>query len=422
MILNCEPAPPDILIVDDNTDNLRVLTRVLKERGYKARQVTSGERALDVVRKRPPDLMLLDIQMPEMDGFEVCRHLKADAHTGSIPVIFITAQGDPESKVKGFKAGGSDYITKPFQVEEVLARVGYQLRIQTLTTDLARRNRQQEQILKALPVPYVISRFNGEVYALNDLAQDLFEVDQEDLSSINAEDFYKDQRERDGLIREIFEQGSVQGYEIQFTTRNGKNIWAMVSASIFDLDKGKGIFTGINDITARKKMEMDLEKMAMTDPLTGIHNRRGFINISGRQYMLAQRHKMHLALLLFDIDHFKKINDTYGHDVGDRALIHFVDIVKENLRQSDVFSRIGGEEFTLLLPDADPKGALKMAQRISEIVEGRPLEIRNEKIPMTVSGGLTQWKTDESLDRVLSRADSAMYQAKEKGRNQIVQV
>lgn len=413
----------DILLVDDNAENLRILTDVLRDRGYGVRQVISGAWALEMVERLRPALILLDVQMPGMDAFEVCRIFKSRESTSTIPVIFVTAQDALISRMEGFEAGGSDYITKPFYVEEVIARVAKQLDIQKLARNLARRNRQMEQVLSALPIPYIITRPDGEIHNGNALAMDLFRVRPSDVTEINAEDFYADPEERENMVVKVLDEGLIKNREVKLKTRAGMEFWALISASAIELEKGVGIFIGLTDITLQKELERKLEQLAMTDPLTGILNRRAFASFASKERDRAIRHDHLLAVLELDIDHFKRINDTYGHDMGDKALIHFVGVVRENLRSTDVFGRMGGEEFALILAESDIQGAVASAERLRQAVETSSLTLdENRNLRLTVSCGVTLWGPDELLDLALNRADKALYQAKKEGRNRTAAV
>lgn len=412
--------PADILVVDDNVDNLRILTAVLRDKGYKARQVRSGERALEAVFSKKPNLILLDIQMPGMNGFEVCKQLKSDSATKHIPVIFISAQISLESKVEGFKVGGSDYITKPFQIEEVLARVGHQLEIQTLNRHLDRRNSQLERVLETFPTPYVISTTDGKVIDYNQHSLNLFGVKEEEVEHYDTFEFYADPEERNGLVKDILESGFVYNREIILQSIGGRSIFSLLSASTFDLEGDTAIFVSITDITEQKVLEKNLEQLAMTDPLTGIHNRRAFFELASRQNALAQRSNLPVSVLSLDIDFFKKINDSWGHDVGDQALQHFAQLVSANLREGDVFGRLGGEEFAIILFNAHEEEGRHIGERIRHVVEASSLTLNNSTdLHMTVSGGLAVWHENENVDIVLAKADNALYASKKNGRNRI---
>ncbi len=285
-----------ILAVDDTIENLDVLVDLLSD--YDVIDATSPTEALEIVKEEKIDLILLDIMMPQMDGFEVCRRLKADPMTKDIPVIFVTAKTDEESIEKAYDVGGSDYITKPFLPKELLARVKKELR-----------------------------------------------------------------------IIELIEK---------------------------------------------------LNKQATTDPLTGVYNRRFFMDSCQKNIALAKRKKEPLSILMIDIDHFKQINDTYGHAIGDEVIQKLSSIMQESQRKSDVIARYGGEEFLILLPDTPYESAKEVAQKLRKKVEESFVETHNdEKIRFSVSIGVATINKEDSCQKLMHNADKALYQAKESGRNRV---
>ncbi len=310
----------NILIVDDTPANLHLLNDLLKNQGYKTRPMPSGPRALASVEKRLPDMILLDIMMPEMDGYEVCRQLMDDERTKDIPIIFISALDEVFDKVKAFNLGGADYITKPFQAEEVIARVETHLAIRNLIQELETKN--------------------------------------------------------DELNREI---------------------------------------------TIRKEYEAELERLAIMDPLTNIYNRRFFFDMANKEIDRSKRYSIPLSLILFDIDHFKKVNDTYGHLVGDQVLINLAKLCQETIRSVDIFARYGGEEFILLMPDSGLKAAQNAAERLREAVAKTNLTDEKIDLVTTISLGVNSWEGGDELDftAFIDQADQALYQSKENGRNQV---
>lgn len=311
----------DIVIVDDTPDNLRLLAGILKERGYKVRPAPSGARALATIRKDPPELILLDIMMPEMDGYEVCKRLKSDESLRDIPVIFLSALHEVLDKVKAFKAGGVDYISKPFQVEEVLARVSTHLTI-----------RAQQMALELQ---------NEELIKKNTL---------------------------------IMEQSK------------------------------------------------ELEVLASKDPLTGLSNRRDFFRKARDEEKRSSRTNRHFSLIVMDIDHFKKVNDTYGHDCGDAVLKGVARGLEQTLRVQDVVARWGGEEFACLLPETEMDGARHVADKIRRNIE----DMRHgcgsvSAVSITVTIGICLCDGSCSIEECIRRADAALYKGKEQGRNRVVE-
>ncbi len=324
--MNCAPNPllddareQSIVIVDDMPDNLRLLTGILKDRGYKVRPAPNGVRALATIRKEHPELILLDIMMPGLDGYEVCRQLKADEQTKDIPIIFLSALNEVFDKVKAFRAGGVDFITKPFQLEEVLARVKTHLTI-----------RAQQKTLK---------------------------LQNEELLRKNAR---------------ITEQ--------------------------------------------TKKLEL----LATRDFLTGLSNRRDFLKRTEQEKNRFNRTKRPFALIMLDIDHFKSINDTYGHTCGDKVLVNVSRTLEKALRAQDILARWGGEEFICLLPETGLDGAKSAAEKIRLDVQRLAHDCIDAPALVTATLGACIYDGSLTIEECIRRADEALYSGKNRGRNQVV--
>lgn len=310
---------PSIVIVDDMPDNLRLLTGILKERGYKVRPAPSGTRALATIHKEPPALILLDIMMPDMEGYEVCRQLKSDEATSDIPIIFLSALNEVFDKVKAFKAGGVDFITKPFQVEEVLVRVKTHLTIRAQQEALAKKNQELEK----------------------------------------------------------------------------KNILITEQA---------------------KKLAL----LATKDHLTGLSNRRDFQAKAYREVKRFQRSQKPFAIIMIDIDHFKQVNDTHGHEFGDKVLAALGHRLEKMLRAQDIVARWGGEEFIALLPETEADGAQHVAEKIRMMIAARQYQLKDVSASVTATLGIAMFDGDGSIEDCIKSADHALYAGKEKGRNRVV--
>lgn len=304
-MIRSEQSAPIVLLVDDAKENILFLSKLLKDQADIIFS-TNGENALEKAKNQNPSLILLDISMPGMDGFEVLQRLKANIETASIPVIFVTGIPDTDTEEKGLTLGAIDYITKPFAPTVVQARVRNQLKLQRLNRELLTTN-------------------------------------------------------------------------------------------------------------------TELTRMAMTDPLTGIFNRRHFINATLNELQRFQRHNQPVGMLILDIDNFKKINDQHGHDTGDRVLVQTATTCQTLLRVNDVFGRIGGEEFTVLLPETSLEKTADIAEELRILLAETPLVLNSGELNYTASFGVTKLRSsDTNSEQALKRADLALYNAKQNGRNQVV--
>ena len=295
-----------ILVVDDTETNIDILVELLSDL-YEVMVALDGETALEIVEEEKIDLILLDIMMPVMNGYEVCRALKSNNRTADIPVIFITVNTDEDSIERAYECGGIDYVTKPFKPRELLARVNRELKMQELIRDL-------------------------------------------------------------------------------------------------------------------RESRAKLKRMAITDPMTRLYNRRYFTEISSNLFKVCRRDHKNLSVIMLDIDKFKRVNDTHGHQVGDSVIILLADILTAQKRKSDIACRYGGEEFVLLLPDAGLAGSEKLAGKIRTTVEENILNLpTGETLRFTVSLGIAQvdMNDEQNIEAALSRADKALYAAKDSGRNRI---
>lgn len=300
---------PSILVVDDTPANLTLLVKILTEHGYAVRVAPNGPLALQSAHAQPPDLALLDIRMPEMDGYTVCRELKSNPLTADIPVIFLSALTSSQDKLLCFESGAVDFIAKPFDAPEVLARVSTHLRLRALQTELERNNAA--------------------------------------LLAANAE----------------------------------------------------------------------LERLATTDPLTGLLNRRALQQRAEISLSCTKRYGTPYSVILFDLDHFKSINDEMGHEAGDTVLRAVSQRVLGALRDSDTLARWGGEEFLVLATQSGAEETSQLAERLRQLLAAEPVGSAGS---ITASFGVAGSQDGETLEQIIQKADMAMYTAKQQGRNQVV--
>lgn len=299
------PWRPRILVIEDAPENVRFVGRLLKRFGA-VHFALGGKEGLALAHRLKPDLILLDVEMPDLSGYDVIGRLRGDPETASIPVIFLTGRSDGADEAKGLELGAIDYIAKPFNAAVVLARVRNQLKL----VDYGRR-----------------------------------------LRALNAE----------------------------------------------------------------------LERRAATDELTRLPNRRAYLDMAGRELLRYRRYGEPCAVLLMDIDHFKAVNDTHGHDAGDAVLQEVARRLVKATRRLDSVARYGGEEFALLLPKTDAPGALVVAARVLETLRARPVSAQGVRVPITATLGATMLRAgDRGIEDVMKRADLALYEGKRTGRDRVV--
>jgi diguanylate cyclase (GGDEF)-like protein/PAS domain S-box-containing protein len=446
-----------ILIVDDLPDNLRVLSATLGEHGYKVRCAKTAALALMAARNSPPDLILLDINMPEMNGYELCQKLKADEITRNIPTIFLSALDDILDKVKAFNVGGVDYITKPFQIEEVLVRVENQLALQAAKAEIHALNTQLEEkvqqrtielkkeiaerliaaqlleeserrlegILTSLEdVVWSISLIDRRILYLNKAVEKVYGCKVQDFlnnSSLRFEMVHPDERIK---VKQAFQSLSREAdldIEYRIVRTGGEIRWVRDRAHLVRDEFGRAShIDGItSDITAQKEAEEKLIHDALYDTLTGLPNRNLFMERVKMAIDQSKRHAQRLfAVLFIDLDRFKLINDSLGHLSGDRLLVGIARRLEECLRHTDTVARLGGDEFTILLAEVERANDVTMvAERLIEKLSV-PFEIEGHQIFTSASIGIVFGSTEyQAGAEMLRDADIAMYRAKDLGKS-----
>ncbi|MFS2178427.1 PleD family two-component system response regulator [Rhizobium pisi] len=449
-----------ILVVDDIPANVKLLEARLLAEYFDVMTAADGYEALAICERHQVDLILLDIMMPGIDGFEVCERLKASQKTAHIPVVMVTALDQPADRVRGLKAGADDFLTKPVNDLQLISRVKSLLRLKTLSDELriradtahtmgidnltragegrADENAQvllvdgransQERIIKALkPV--------ADVLALSDPQAALFEAAESafDLVIVNANfDDYDPlrlcsqlrslERTRFLPILIITEQGSdemvvraldlgVNDYIVRPVDPN-----ELVARSLTQIRRKR-----YND-RLRNSVKQTIE-LAVTDPLTGLYNRRYLDNHLNVLFNRSMARGRPLSVLITDIDRFKQVNDTYGHDGGDEVLREFANRVRSTIRGADLACRYGGEEFVVVMPDTPPEVAAAVAERLRAAVESTSFALKHsgQVLSVTASFGIaSRIASVLTPDQLMKQADLALYEAKNTGRNRVV--
>ena len=362
--------PPDILVVDDNLQNLKLLIALLDARGYLARPINNGALALRVAQTTTPDLILLDIDMPEMDGYAVCKNLKENPITRDVPVIFLSVYQDINEKLRAFQAGGVDYITKPFLAEEVFARIEKHLSIIFLQKELEAKNELLRmeaadkesveaelwtlaQAVNCSGSSILITNLEGEIEFVNKAFSSATGYSEEEVIGKNPRILNSGETEA-YIYTEMWAtitQGNVWRGDLFNRKKNGELSWDYTIISpITDKDGNMTYYVAIrDDVTSRKEKEKHHAYLAMHDSLTKLPNRAFFNERMCHAIKLAKRNKWKVAIFFIDLNDFKEINDRFGHSVGDDALVEFGERLQACVRESDTVARLGGDEFAYII-------------------------------------------------------------------------
>jgi len=450
-----------VLVVDDVPPNVKLLEAKLTSEYFDVLTAYSGPEALDVIAREHPDIVLLDVMMPGMDGFEVCRRIKKDMTTAHIPVVMVTALDQPSDRVAGLEAGADDFLTKPVQDLALFARVRSLVRLKVMMDEL--RNREATGASLG---------WEGE------LGEQEKEVDEVIQGSILVVDEQERVMERiakalDGVGELTFLPGGEDAAErareknfdliiVSLTMRNTDGLRVCSKLRTFEetrnipilvmVDDGntkllvRALEMGVNDYVVRPVDRMEFlarvktqlkrkryadrlwdnfhlsMQLATTDAVTGLYNRHYLTSHMDTRMQASQESGKQLSVLMMDIDHFKKVNDTYGHAVGDEVLKEFANRIGKNIRGVDLAARYGGEEFVVMMPETPTDWAYMIGDRLRQEVFDNPFDVGLDSggINISVSIGVATSTEGQTPGELLEEADKALYSAKEKGRNRVV--
>jgi diguanylate cyclase (GGDEF)-like protein/PAS domain S-box-containing protein len=424
-----------ILIVEDEAQNRKLLEALLQPEGYVTLCAASGEEALASIAKRAPDLILLDVMMPGMNGYQVAAALKENPATSNIPIIMVSAQTDRTARLAGLTAGAEEYLTKPVDRAELWLRVRNLLRLKALgdllqnhgaileqqvrvrTADLQRFRTAMDATADAI---FLVNRATMRFVEVNATACNMLGYAREELLAIGPRQIRAAAPELldysyDALIAG---HGASDLAEIHLLRKDGSLL--LVEEHRQALHSGEDwIIVGVmRDITERKKAEQRLHHLAHYDALTGLPNRTLFYETLKKALARFTKDGWLVAVLCIDLDYFKNVNDTLGHAIGDELLVQFSNRLGQCVRIRDTVGRLGGDEFALiLLMEGGKEGAARMASKIREVLRA-PFELKGHEVTITASIGITIHPDDASDPEILMKyADTAMYRAKQAGRD-----
>ena len=423
------PHDAAILIVDDAPANLGMLRKMMTDQGYQTYVATSGERALKIARRVLPDLILLDVVMPGMDGFETCRQLKAHPSTETIPVIFMSARSDTEDVVAGFDIGAVDYISKPLRMAEVSARVRTQLQIRSNSETQMEQAERLRAIVNSMAEGLLIIEADGRIQFTNPACDRYLGYAENELAGSHVSTVLTPlvaQEYLDYFAMYAANPGATHNHgtrEVQIRHSAGHTL--SMDLTLTPMYLRQPLYIGLlHDISHHKRSEDALQRAAHIDPLTKIANRRHFDSFLDHEWQRAARSGAPLSLVVLDVDHFKLYNDTLGHTAGDVCLQQVAAAIASHAaRPTDLAARYGGEEFVLLFAETDADAALALAEKLRHDIEALQLpHPRSATSPwITVSIGVATLSPQQfdKKEALFVAADRAMYVAKEGGRNQV---
>ncbi len=437
-----------ILVVDDIETNRRLLEARLSAEYFEVVEAEDGEAALKAARDHAPDLILLDIMMPGMDGFETCRRLKADPTLRHIPVVMVTALDQRDDRVKGLEAGADEFLTKPVDDVALFARVRSLLRLKVVMDELRLRESGDDVETKQVAVGGRIVVAGPDSKSSQRVAN-MFQTPFSARACSEPLEALRHARTADLIVIDL-SHARFDGLRLAARIRSDAETRQTPILGIVESDDRaamvRALDLGVTDVilrpvdpgelearartqvrrkayadALRDRLEESLE-MAVTDALTGLHNRRYVVSRLRQHLDALERSGEGFAVALIDIDHFKRINDSWGHQAGDLVLKGFAERLRKELRAIDIAGRYGGEEFLIVFSGATATDALEASERFRAAMAREPFVVSGTGDPLsvTVSAGVTAGEHGDDVEDIVARADAALYEAKSSGRNQVI--
>jgi two-component system cell cycle response regulator len=449
-----------VLVVDDILSNVKLLEAKLTAEYFEVVSAFNGLECLKKMEETTPDIVLLDVMMPGMDGFEVCRRIKGNPKTAHVPVVMVTALDQPSDRVAGLEAGADDFLTKPVDDAALFARVRSLVRLKMMTDELRMRETTGQNMGLIDPASTLMdANPTGRMLIIEDRPESVAwfaQALQPGGHEVASVDTFEEAlvRVRGGDYDLIVVSLGMRGFDgLRLCSQlrslpEGRNVPILVVVTDGDRRKlNQALEMGVNDYLTRpvdknelvarvrtqlrKKryqdrlrhnVQLSLE-MAITDQLTGLHNRRYMARHLDNLVAQSSRNGKPLAFLIMDVDFFREVNNNHGHDIGDEVLKEFANRISANVRGIDLACRYGGEEFVVVMPDTDLSLALTIAERLRKSIETTPIVISRApgKLNITISIGIAATTgPGDNAEALLHRADQALYSAKRNGRNRVV--
>lgn len=441
-----------VLVVDDIEANRKLLHAKLSHEYFHVAIACDGVEAIDKAIAEEPDVILMDVMMPRMDGVEACRQLKFDPRTEHIPIVLVTALNERDDRLRGLGAGADDFLTKPVADLQLLSRIRALTKYKMIADELRKREASGKRmgVIDAV----VSGRANepARILVVDENERQArrictyLEGLHKPMSLAEASQLGIATSMVDLMILSLSNE-RVDGLKLCAYLRSTEATRDLPILAVADADDERkavrALDLGASDIVmkpldaeelnarvktqVRKKRYLDALRsrldqsmeMAVTDQLTGLHNRRYMRSQLEHFVKRANVGGGQVSVLICDIDHFKKVNDVFGHHSGDDVLREFADRLREHVRPIDLACRYGGEEFVVIMPDTSPVAARQAGERLRGVIAATPFIVAGgEKLKVTMSGGVaTTFPPDDDIEAILKRADDALYRAKSAGRN-----
>jgi len=448
-----------VLVVDDVELNVKLLEAKLSSEYFQVIPAFNGPSALELAESEMPDIILLDVMMPRMDGFEACRRLKANPRTTDIPVVMVTALSDIADRLRGLEAGADDFLTKPVNDIALFARVRSLVRLKRMMEELRLREEicgrfgsneptEDRNAVAGANILLVEQQGFGAARVADTLAPIAKSVRQAG-SCAEAHEMLDESVELIILSLSVADDDPLRLVSQWRANEAYRQLPILLLADEGELPRlAKGLDLGANDylirpvdrneLLARVRSQvrrMRLQErlhenyrrslsLALTDELTGLYNRR-YVVAHLEELLLrkgADNGPGETTLMMFDVDHFKAVNDQHGHPAGDDVLRQLADRALRGVRSIDLVARLGGEEFVVVMPETDLNAGVMVAERLRQAIASEPFLIHaiGERRPVTISIGVAVAASGDTVDTLLQRADDALYEAKNAGRNKVV--
>lgn len=407
-------TPPLVLVVDDDPGTRLLAAASLRQAGYDTAEAADGDDGISAFRQSRPALVLLDVVMPRMDGFIACREIRRLPGGDRVPILMMTGLDDLASIHRAYEMGATDFVTKPIRWVILGYRVGYLLRAARAFLDLARSEEKTRALLRAIPDR--ILRIGADGAVLDLVAGDGLATDPsaDDAGKRTLSDVLPGGITAEVLrnIGEARKSGGVQRFEYAIDSTAGRRSFEARIVSI----PGEESLLIARDMTDRKKAEDQLAHMAYHDALTGLPNRVAFSERLFQELARAKRRNEVVAIVFLDLDRFKDVNDTLGHDAGDRLLVAVAERLRGAMRETDTLARISGDEFCIILPDQrDEHAAIEAGRRVHHALT-EPFHIDGQESHVTASMGISLYPANGgSPETLVKQADIAMFRAKSLG-------